>query len=202
MLNLSSQNSWFTLTELLIVIAILGILGVGILTLDFRGLIGVQKEEQFTGWVTALLREEIAKSIAGRGIPVAPGSTELAFPSETRIILSSGSIQTEYLSGTTIVSTGRSFTKPFFGEPNSKVASLSGVLMNGTVLGEVATQPSEAIVISLANGRDMGLTYSGAGIAWCPSGGCALVKASIALESRGRVKILTIDRRSWLIELQ
>jgi hypothetical protein len=66
------------------------------------------------------------------------------------------------MSGTTVVSLGEVLTKPFFGENLYKVSSLSGTLIGGGVLGEVATQTNEAIIISLATGRDIQMSYSGA----------------------------------------
>jgi prepilin-type N-terminal cleavage/methylation domain-containing protein len=196
------KQTGFTLIELLVVIAIIGTLSIAALNLDFTKILSVQKEDRFTGWVTALIRSEINRTVAGRGIPKTVGSTELVFPTETRIILSSESIRTEYLSGSTVVSTGEVLNKPFFGEALYVVGSLSGTLVGGSPLGEVATQSNEAIILSLATGRDIQMSYSGAWISGCPSGGCSLMRASINLGNAARIKTLTIDRRSGVIEVQ
>ena len=129
------------------------------------------------------------------------------FPTETRIILSSDSIRTEYMSGTTVI-TGTAFNKPFFGEALYKVASLSGTLIGGNPLGELIPQPPlppkphEAIILSLSTNRDIQMTYSGAGISGCPSGGCQLMNTAISLGNAARIKTLTIDRRSGVVEVQ
>ena len=106
----------FTLVEIVVVASIIGILIVGITTIDFNGMSARQKRDRFANAIVSLLRGEITKNSTGTAIKPVPTAANFIFPSKTLVVLDPNEIRTEYYSGSSLVYKNTLVNKPFFGD--------------------------------------------------------------------------------------
>lgn len=78
-------------------IAIIGVLVMGVSQVDFNAMTSRQKRDRIGSAVTTLLRNEITKNSTGKAI-LDPATSALVFPSKTNVILSEQGISAEYYS--------------------------------------------------------------------------------------------------------
>ncbi len=130
--SLSSKRA-FTTIELLVVVAIIGILAVGISQIDFNGMSARQKRDRMVNGVATLIRNEITKNSTGKAIRQVGGV--FAYPTKTLVILDTESIRAEYYSGSTILSNTMLVTKPFYRDAKYTLASGTGTTIGGGTTG-------------------------------------------------------------------
>lgn len=130
--SLSSKRA-FTTIELLVVVAIIGILAVGVSQIDFNGMSARQKRDRMVNGVVTLVRNEITKNSTGKAIRQIGGT--FTYPTKTLVILDTESIRAEYYSGTTILSNTILVTKPFYGDIKYTLLSGTGTAIGGGTTG-------------------------------------------------------------------
>lgn len=132
-INSVSSKRAFTTIELLVVVAIIGILAVGVSQIDFNGMSARQKRDRMVNGVVTLIRNEITKNSTGKAIRQVGGV--FAYPTKTLVILDTESIRAEYYSGSTILSNTMLVTKPFYGDEKYTLVSGTGTIIGGGTTG-------------------------------------------------------------------
>jgi len=90
----------FTLIELMVVIAIMGILGVMITSFDFNKKTDVEKRDRFVEKVSSIMHSNNIAMTSGKGIKM---GVNIVNPTSIRMVFSSGAIITNYYSGDIII---------------------------------------------------------------------------------------------------
>ncbi len=110
----------FTLIELMVVIAIMGILGVMVSSFDFNKKTDVEKRDRFVEKVSSIMHSNNIAMTSGKGIKM---GVNIVNPTSIQMVFSSGAIITNYYSGTDIIGVGDSLTSPFFGETGYNIGN-------------------------------------------------------------------------------
>lgn len=114
----------FTLIELMVVVAIIGILSASVSGIDFNGMNARQKRDRIANAVVSLFRNEITKNSTGKAIK-SPGGG-FVFPTKTDVIVDGAEIRTEYYSGSMLYNKDIVSTAPFYGEDKYKILGGTG----------------------------------------------------------------------------
>lgn len=188
---LSQSKRAFTLVELLVVVAIIGILSVGISGIDFNGMSSRQKRDRFANGIVSLFRNEITKNSTGKAIR---SGTTFTFPTKTLIVLDRTEIRTEYYSGSTLQNKDVFSTAPFYGEDKYDLVSATGSSI-GNLDMPLSFSGGEALVMELQNGKEPALFYSGATRT-------ALISAKIRLGYEPDYITVGVDSRNRLVQIE
>jgi len=111
--NSSFSQKWFTLIELMVVITIVGILSLIATNFNFNKKTDQERRDRLVTKISSLIRTNNIGMTSGRWIKV---GANIINPSSTRLVFTTGSIATNYYSGTTIIGTGEILMSPFFWE--------------------------------------------------------------------------------------
>lgn len=178
--NTRARNA-FTLTELMLVIAIIGILAIGVVNFDFNKKTDIEKQDRFTQKIQSVIHSTIQNTLNGRGIK---SGTVIINPTSTRIRFSTGSIGVYYYSGATIIGTGEVMNSPFFGETGYVLNNMYGIRKDAST-GAISTLPIEIVFDS---NNDISFTGSDTNLS-------SYIGIDMSVQYNTAKKILEFDRR-------
>lgn len=179
--------------ELLMVIAIIGILVTGVIQIDFNSMAARQKRDRFANAIVSLFRNEITKNSTGKAIKPVLGSSTFIFPTKTLVVLDSDEIRTEYYSGSTMLTKNTLVTKPFFGDAKYVLADGTGSSIGGSTTA-LSFNSGAALVMELQNGKSPALYFSGSSIT-------NYVSAKVRLGFNLEYITVDIDTRNNLVQI-
>ncbi|MDD5377475.1 MAG: prepilin-type N-terminal cleavage/methylation domain-containing protein [Candidatus Gracilibacteria bacterium] len=178
----------FTLIELMVVIAIIGLLAVIVTNFDFNKKTDTEKRDRFVEKINSMIHSTLLNSLSGKGIKT---GTTIINPTSTHIQFSTGSIGIYYYSGTTIIGTGEVIASPFFGETSFVLDSIYGRKKDSST-GSISPLPAE---ISFNSNNEIYFTGSDTNL---PS----YIGIGMSIRYHGATKILEFDRRFGKITIQ
>lgn len=103
----------FTLIEIMVVVALIGLLAMVASSFDFNKKGDVEKRDRFIAKIESMIHTSKISMTSGKWI--LSGGT-IINPDSIKIIFSTWAIITNYFSGSTIIWTGEVMTGPFYGE--------------------------------------------------------------------------------------
>ncbi|MDD2916598.1 MAG: type II secretion system protein [Candidatus Gracilibacteria bacterium] len=103
----------FSLVELMVVLAIIGLLAITITSFNFNKKTDIEKRDRFIQKIESMIHTSKNTMISGKGVRLL---TELINPDTTHLYIGTGSVGIYYYSGTSIIGTGDVVNAPFYGE--------------------------------------------------------------------------------------
>jgi prepilin-type N-terminal cleavage/methylation domain-containing protein len=175
----------FTLIELMVVIAIMGLLAMTVMNFDFNKKTDIEKRDRFVQKIESIIHSTLLSTSNGRWVNQ---GAIIINPTSTHIQFSTGSIGVYYYSGSSIVGTGEVMKSPFFGET---AYSLSWIYYKEKNLtSSIPINPSMEIIFTSWNN----ITFSGSS-----SEDWVIMWVDVAFH--GSKKTLEFDRRFGKINI-
>lgn len=153
----------FTLIELIIVVAIIGIIAIGLAVDAPRELLNTEKKDRLANFILSEIRTITVENITGK-LSETSGS---GVADKTRLVISTGAIVRELLKvdsdkNEQIITSKSSLEAPFFGSPGYKITKVCGYYGTGAALPSAAFIGSDTVEISIENrDKKTEISYSG-----------------------------------------